>query len=671
MMDTTVNEFLRRQKAVQNHQIRSDLVASTPMNQQEKVQAFSLQQQITIPTKKNPGIHFSGNESSPGLSCAGKVGEKRKRNDESGEMVNTENGSKSEDIIVNLSKVGNRIVADGFGGAREVSGSGKQLLEVDLCKETLPNAINKNVQVGAALGSYQNHEAENNFGLCDTSSEVAVQPNTSECAGPKFNDFDKLREEVNFAVGQTWALYNSKDGMPRLYAQIRKVSAPSSGLRITYLEPDPHDEKEMLWFEEDLPVSVGKFRLGENKNTKDRSMFSHVIHCNELSNTRCFDNTCRFINTCHFSVSPRKGETWALFKNWDMKWSSEPDSHRKYEFEFVEILSDNADEGGVYVAYLHKAKGFASVFFRMGTGYGGIFRILPHSLYRFSHRVPSFKLTGVEGNGVPKDAYELDQAALPEKIEEIIVPSNSESSIMSKRQAIHYTSKGKVFQTGQIWSFYSGYDDLPLYYGKIQKVTFTQAFKHDPVIKLHIGRLKATRFPADVVEWENKGMPVGCGTFYARKVLEIITPSELSLQIKPQTSMDGTEYTILPKIGEVWVIYRNWSRDMDEEDFDYGLYNIVEILGDTLDYYKVQQLKQDSREFDRKKENTLLRAVRKNESYELEGSEPIYTISKKERIRFSNKVPASRVTKELYGELIEILCVDSRALPSHLSAPDH
>jgi len=78
----------------------------------------------------------------------------------------------------------------------------------------------------------------------------------------------------------------------------------------------------------------------------------------------------------------------------------------------------------------------------MGTGYEGIFRILPRSLYRFSHRVPSFKLTGVKGKDMPKDAYELDQAALPETIEEIIVPSNSESNIKSKRQAIYIASKG-------------------------------------------------------------------------------------------------------------------------------------------------------------------------------------------------------------------------------------
>ena len=85
--------------------------------------------------------------------------------------------------------------------------------------------------------------------------------------GLKFNDFEKLRKEVNFSVGQTWALYDKVDGMPRLYARIRKVSTPTFGLRITYLEPDPDDEKQIQWLEEDLPVSAGQFKLGKHQNT--------------------------------------------------------------------------------------------------------------------------------------------------------------------------------------------------------------------------------------------------------------------------------------------------------------------------------------------------------------------------------------------------------------------
>ncbi|CAH2072416.1 unnamed protein product [Thlaspi arvense] len=97
------------------------------------------------------------------------------------------------------------------------------------------------------------------------------------------------------------------------------------------------------------------------------------------------------------SLFPRgKARLGALLKNWDIKWSSEPDSHRKYEYEFVEVLSDYADGSGVSVAFLHKAKGFASVFFRMGAGDADASQIPPHSPYRFSHMIPSFKVTEVK-----------------------------------------------------------------------------------------------------------------------------------------------------------------------------------------------------------------------------------------------------------------------------------
>ncbi|ESQ41881.1 hypothetical protein EUTSA_v10015592mg [Eutrema salsugineum] len=460
--------------------------------------------------------------------------------------------------------------------------------------------------------------------ICNTEKHGVEQNNRRESddngSDPKFNDFDKVREDANFGVGQTWALYDTADGMPRLYAQIRKVLAPSFGLRITYLEPDPVDEKELLWFEEDLPVSAGKFRLGKNENTKDRSRFSHLIQCNEGTNTG------------HFTISPRKGETWALFKNWDIKWSSEPDSHRKYEYEFVEVLSDYADRAGVFVAYLY--------------------------------RVPSFKLTGTEGKGVPKDAYELDQTALPETIEEFIVPQDSESNRKPKRQAIYFASKGKVFQTGQVWSFYSGNDELPLYYGMIQKITFTQASKQGPVFKLHINLLKALPFSQDIIQWVDKQMPITCGTFYARKVVQIISPDDVSHQIVPQTAIDGIQYTIFPKIGDVWAIYRHWTPDIDVDDLEESWhYDVIEVLDDALDY-KVLLLEPDP--FSSESVDTFFRAVKEYKSNPVDGSEPIFTIPKSELFRFSHHVPASRVTKEKHGDLEELYKVDHRAIPSNV-----
>ncbi|KAJ4873412.1 hypothetical protein Rs2_44937 [Raphanus sativus] len=221
------------------------------------------------------------------------------------------------------------------------------------------------------------------------------------------------------------------DGMPRHYALIRKFQLLPLVFRITYLEPEPEDEKEIRWFEEELPVSVGNFSF-----TKKRRNLGVI---QELGYKLVFRAS---------------------------------DSHRKYEYDIVEILSNTTTTDGVSVAILHKAKGFASVFFRMDAE---VIQIPSHSLYRFSHSIRSFKMKRVDVKGVPKDAYELDQAALPKAaIEERVVPPHLYAD--PKPEALSFPNKGKVFKTGQIWSFYSGDDTLPLYYCRINKITLIQAF---------------------------------------------------------------------------------------------------------------------------------------------------------------------------------------------------
>ncbi|VVA95407.1 unnamed protein product [Arabis nemorensis] len=523
---------------------------------------------------------------------------------------------------------------NGDAGRQDELGWGRQLHEVDRSDEILPNVINTNQKLNENqddLGSSGNLEVDKNSGLCDSGSEVAVQPQISECAGLKFNNFDKRREEVEFGPWQAWALYDTADGMPR---------------QITYLEPDPDDEKEIQWFKEESPVSAGKFRLGKNQNTKDRSMFSHVIWCNEGSKKG------------HFTVSPKKGQTWALFKKWDINWSSEPDSHRKFEYEFVEILSDYDDRVGVSVAFLYKAKGFASVFFRMGTGNADVFHILPQSLYRFSHRFHSFKMKRVDIKGVPKDAYELDQAALPETIEEKVVPSHLYAE--PKPEALAFPNKGKVFQTGQIWSYYSGF----------RKITLIQAFEQEAVIKLHVGRLKATFFPENGIQWEDKRMHVDCGNFLVRKSSEVLTADDVSHQIVRQRSMDGDEYTVLPKIGQVWAIYRIWTSN--KEYVGCCDYDIVEVLDDSLEY-KVLALEPALFYNEDEEKKTFFRGAesRHRDCDNEDGSEVISTIPKSKMLRFSHQILASLVTREINGDTKELFEVDSRALPTNVRSRNH
>ncbi|CAH8356694.1 unnamed protein product [Eruca vesicaria subsp. sativa] len=257
--------------------------------------------------------------------------------------------------------------------------------------ETLPNGINPKEKIQEeTLDDWEDEDdSEDESSLRGEEAE----PNVINCDDPEFSDFDKLREEGCFDKGQVWALYDEGEGMPRFYAVIRKVvTSPKFSVKYVWLEPDEDEEDETR----DLPVSVGRYVLGDEAKTNSCDLFSHLVRSKTRSNAR------------NFTVLPGKGETWALFKNWDMDNSDSP-----REYEFVEILSDHAEGPTISVGFLYKVEEFKYVYSPMPKDEADTFEILPHEFFRFSHRVPSFRLKGTEGRGVSEGWYELDPAALP------------------------------------------------------------------------------------------------------------------------------------------------------------------------------------------------------------------------------------------------------------------
>ncbi|PIA61693.1 hypothetical protein AQUCO_00300907v1 [Aquilegia coerulea] len=228
------------------------------------------------------------------------------------------------------------------------------------------------------------------------------EPEFIEVVDPEFYVFDNDRKEDSFKTEQMWAVYDDMDCMPRFYARIRKVLSPGFKVRITWLEADPDDEDEVEWFNEGLPVSCGKYKHGKTETTEDMNMFSHLV------------TWAKGPSRGSLVIYPRKGETWALFKNWDMKWSSDADNHTTYEYDFVEVLSDYDHVSGITVANLEKVNGFVSLFCRK-KGVASI-KIPPKELYRFSHMVPSYRTTGNEREGVSEGSFELDPASVPAKL---------------------------------------------------------------------------------------------------------------------------------------------------------------------------------------------------------------------------------------------------------------
>ncbi|CAH2072413.1 unnamed protein product [Thlaspi arvense] len=492
----------------------------------------------------------------------------------------------------------------------------------------------------------------------ETSSGSASDSEISECPDPDFNNFDKLREESCFKAGQTWAMYDNMGKMPRFYAMISKViRKPSFLLKITWLEAKPDDENAKQWIRRKLPVAVGKYQIGGVEDIYTTPSFSHLIHCR----VRGMRDPV--------SVYPRKGETWALFKNWDINRSAA--RHHQYNYEYVEVLSEYAEGVGIEVALLRKVEGFASVFCRNATGgRSDTFQIPPHELLRFSHGIPSAKLTGKERNGVPVGSHELDTAALPQKIEEgeedavpvsreapkarhpspptsepdcVVIPSFQFHDFSAER------SEGK-FAHGQIWSLSSEEDGLPKYYANIQKISWK------PVFKMEINRLELESLPGNVTQWRDKRIPVSCGNFTLKEGRgETLTKViGFSHQIKAQAGTSKTKYTILPRTGEIWAMYKNWSEGMKVGSLRKCEYEVVEVLDDSESDIEVMMLERVDG----------FTSVFKEQ---VEGGVNVKkTIPRCDLLSFSHYVPAFRLTGEREGVLRGCVELDSSALSRNL-----
>ncbi|KAI3985962.1 hypothetical protein MKX01_039044 [Papaver californicum] len=264
------------------------------------------------------------------------------------------------------------------------------------------------------------------------------QPSTKACGsvamltqpsgeGPKrFFDFDVYRSEACFASDQMWAMYDDINGMPRCYVRIKKVFSPGFKVLVVCLEFTSTDQVEIHWSKSGLPVACGMFKYKKIDKVEDIRAFSHRIICENGAAGGTY------------KIYPRRGETWAIFKNWNINWSSDSESNRDYEYELVEILSDYTKESGLWVAYLDKIKGFVSLF---KHNVMNCFHILSNELLRFSHRVPSFKTAGYECKDIPEGYFELDPATLNRKRVGISDPAGMRGNVKILDSMIYYSLK--------------------------------------------------------------------------------------------------------------------------------------------------------------------------------------------------------------------------------------
>lgn len=284
------------------------------------------------------------------------------------------------------------------GTDNQASGGGKASKKRRV-EESLPNGLQQGDKEGKT-----NNAASSKSDPCDSNVKTSGDMESVIYPDPEFFDFEKERHRSKFAVDQIWAVYDDMDAMPRFYVQIKDIYDPNFHVRFVWLENDPVGKTETEWSKQDLPVSCGNFRRGKIQITTEIRMFSHVMSWSK-GNKRS-----------SYNIYPRKGEIWALFKDWDNGWSKDADNHRVYEYELVEVLSDYTESSGISVANLVKINGFVSLFMRAVDE--GPVDIPATEMLRFSHMVPSYRMTGEERVGVPTGSFELDATSLPTNLTE-------------------------------------------------------------------------------------------------------------------------------------------------------------------------------------------------------------------------------------------------------------
>ncbi|KAL2253770.1 uncharacterized protein LOC105168432 [Sesamum indicum] len=225
---------------------------------------------------------------------------------------------------------------------------------------------------------------------------------------PDFHNFDKDRTEKCFGDNQVWAVYDNEDGMPRHYAMIHNViSLNPFKLRMSWLTSVTHRGMgHVSWFSGGFSKTCGEFAISRAEICNSVDFFSH--------NVRWVKRTTKIIE-----ILPRKGDVWALYRNWSPEWNELTEDEVIHKYDMVEVLEDYDEELGIIVIPLVKVAGFKAVFHQHFDP-REIRRIPKEEMSRFSHQVPSRLLTGQEGPKSVKGCRQLDPAAIPLEILEVM-----------------------------------------------------------------------------------------------------------------------------------------------------------------------------------------------------------------------------------------------------------
>uniref|UniRef100_A0A453GD57 J domain-containing protein n=3 Tax=Aegilops tauschii subsp. strangulata TaxID=200361 RepID=A0A453GD57_AEGTS len=134
---------------------------------------------------------------------------------------------------------------------------------------------------------------------------------------------------------------------------------------------------------------------------------------------------------------------------------------------------------------------------------------------------------------------------------------------------------GNSFQKDQVWATYDEEDGMPRYYALIQTVHSRRPFK------VTFAFLKADNpdeFGAS--DWLSCGFSKTCGDFKPGASEDADELNKFSHLVACQKGPGRRIIRILPRKGDIWALYQNWSADWDElvPDETMYKYDLVQVL---------------------------------------------------------------------------------------------
>ncbi|CAO2812918.1 unnamed protein product [Amaranthus hypochondriacus] len=211
----------------------------------------------------------------------------------------------------------------------------------------------------------------------------------------------------------------------------------------------------------------------------------------------------------------------------------------------------------------------------------------------------------------------------------------------------------ECFQPKQIWALYDEEDGMPRLYCLIRQVISVNPFK------MHISYLGSkTDTEFGQVNWIDSGFTKSCGHFRATNSDIVGEVNMFSHILSREKAGRGGCVRIYPRCGDIWAVYRNWSKDWNRST-PYDVrhqYDMVEVLGDydeEIGVYVAPLLKLEG-----------YKTVYQRNS----DKDAIQWIPRREMVRFSHQVP-SWLLKEMTDLPEGCWDLDPAAIPDELLQP--